>query len=82
MFRQSWWLIPHFQVTKGATAVAAIAAIASQGAYAKWARKVTRSIYCALGEANSTATDAIGNIRTVRGFSTDPWQIIRKSHGI
>ena len=43
------------------------------GSYAKWARKVTRSIYCALGEANSTATDAIGNIRTVRGFSTDTW---------
>ena len=42
------------------------------GAYAKWARKVTRSIYCAYGEANSTATDAIGNIRTVRGFSTEP----------
>jgi len=32
---------------------------------------VNRSIYCAYGEANSTATDAIGNIRTVRGFSTE-----------
>lgn len=46
----------------------------SYRAYAKWARKVTRSIYCALGEANSTATDAIGNIRTVRGFSTEQFE--------
>lgn len=41
------------------------------GAYAKWGRKINRSVYCALGEANSTATDAISNIRTVRGFSTE-----------
>jgi len=40
-------------------------------AYAKFGRDVNRSIYCAYGEANSTATDAIGNIRTVRGFSTE-----------
>mmetsp|Transcript_61440 Transcript_61440/g.170354 ORF Transcript_61440/g.170354 Transcript_61440/m.170354 type:complete len:934 (-) Transcript_61440:103-2904(-) len=39
--------------------------------YAQWARKVNRSIYCAYGEANSTATEAIHNIRTVRGFSTE-----------
>merc|ERR1719210_1773529 len=40
--------------------------------YAKWGRKINRSIYCALGEANSVATEAIHNIRTVRGFSTGP----------
>lgn len=39
--------------------------------YAQWGRKVNRSIYCAYGEANSTATEAIHNIRTVRGFSTE-----------
>jgi len=39
--------------------------------YAAWGRRVNRSIYCAYGEANSTATDAIHNIRTVRGFSTE-----------
>lgn len=39
--------------------------------YAEWARKINRSIYCAYGEANSTATEAIHNIRTVRGFSTE-----------
>merc|ERR1719210_338825 len=39
--------------------------------YAKWGRKINRSIYCAYGEANSVATEAIHNIRTVRGFSTE-----------
>jgi ABC-type multidrug transport system fused ATPase/permease subunit len=39
--------------------------------YAKWARKINRSIYCAYGEANQVATEAISNIRTVRGFSTE-----------
>mmetsp|Transcript_43264 Transcript_43264/g.78747 ORF Transcript_43264/g.78747 Transcript_43264/m.78747 type:complete len:946 (+) Transcript_43264:67-2904(+) len=39
--------------------------------YAEWARSVNRNIYCAYGEANSTATEAIHNIRTVRGFSTE-----------
>jgi ATP-binding cassette subfamily B protein len=39
--------------------------------YAQFGRKINRSIYCAYGEANSTATEAISNIRTVRGFSTE-----------
>jgi len=39
--------------------------------YASWGRKVNRSIYAAYGEANSVATEAIANIRTVRGFSTE-----------
>eukprot|EP00929_Paragymnodinium_shiwhaense_P119728 TRINITY_DN91629_c0_g1_i1.p1 TRINITY_DN91629_c0_g1~~TRINITY_DN91629_c0_g1_i1.p1 ORF type:complete len:938 (+),score=269.63 TRINITY_DN91629_c0_g1_i1:148-2961(+) len=39
--------------------------------YAQWARGVNRSIYAAYGDANSTATEAIQNIRTVRGFSTE-----------
>lgn len=39
--------------------------------YAQWARKVNYSIYCAYGEAQTTATEAIQNIRTVRGFSTE-----------
>jgi len=39
--------------------------------YAQWGRKINRSIYCAYGEANSCATEAIHNIRTVRGFSTE-----------
>ncbi|CAE7774212.1 ABCB25 [Symbiodinium sp. CCMP2456] len=54
----------------------------SYRAYAKWARKITRSIYCAYGEANSTATDAISNIRTVRGFSTEEHEAFRYSDSI
>ncbi|CAJ1450643.1 unnamed protein product, partial [Effrenium voratum] len=54
----------------------------SYRAYAKWARKVTRSIYCAYGEANSTATDAISNIRTVRGFSTEEFEAGKYSDSI
>lgn len=50
--------------------------------YAKWARRVTRSIYCAYGEANSTATDAISNIRTVRGFSTEAFESNKYSDSI
>ncbi|CAJ1396624.1 unnamed protein product [Effrenium voratum] len=46
----------------------------SYRAYAHWARKVRLSIQCAMGEANSTATDAISNIRTVRGFSTEEFE--------
>merc|ERR1719253_1750472 len=42
--------------------------------YAHWGRMLNRSIYCAYGEANSTATEAIANIRTVRGFSTERFE--------
>merc|ERR1719262_80788 len=42
--------------------------------YAHWGRKVNRSIYQAYAEANSTATEAIHNIRTVRGFSTEQYE--------
>lgn len=51
-------------------------------AYANWARKVNRSIYCALGEANSTATDSIANIRTVRGFSTEAHEVEKYADSI
>jgi len=43
--------------------------------YAKWSRKITRSIWCAYGEANSTATDAIRNMRTVRAFSCEQHEV-------
>jgi len=39
--------------------------------YAEFGRGLNRSIYAAYGEANGVATEAIGNIRTVRGFSTE-----------
>lgn len=50
--------------------------------YAEWARKVNRSIYCAYGEANTTATDAITNIRTVRGFSTEEHETFKYQDSI
>lgn len=39
--------------------------------YAKWSRTINRDILAALADANSNATQAIGNIRTVRAFSTE-----------
>mmetsp|Transcript_69612 Transcript_69612/g.167029 ORF Transcript_69612/g.167029 Transcript_69612/m.167029 type:complete len:942 (+) Transcript_69612:102-2927(+) len=50
--------------------------------YAEWARKVNRNIYCAYGEANSTATEAIHNIRTVRGFSTEAFETCKYEDSI
>eukprot|EP00928_Gymnodinium_smaydae_P006818 TRINITY_DN12428_c0_g1_i2.p1 TRINITY_DN12428_c0_g1~~TRINITY_DN12428_c0_g1_i2.p1 ORF type:complete len:921 (-),score=210.57 TRINITY_DN12428_c0_g1_i2:310-3072(-) len=50
--------------------------------YAHWARKVNRSIYAAYGEANSCATEAISNIRTVRGFSTEQYEADRYDDSI
>ncbi|CAE7267844.1 ABCB25 [Symbiodinium sp. CCMP2592] len=49
----------------------------SYRAYATWARNITMSMYCAYGEANSTATDAISNIRTVRGFAAEEQETLR-----
>lgn len=42
--------------------------------YARWGRKLNSSIWQALGEANKSANDAITNIRTVRGFSTEQFE--------
>jgi len=41
------------------------------GMYATWSKEVNRQIWTALGDANAVATEAIGNIRTVRAFSTE-----------
>lgn len=40
-------------------------------AYAGWSRRLNREIYAALGEANSFATEALINVRTVKAFSTE-----------
>jgi ATP-binding cassette subfamily B protein len=45
--------------------------------YAKWSRGIYRDILAAQGDANSSATQAIGNIRTVRAFSAEPAEIAR-----
>ena len=39
--------------------------------YAEWSKLVNREIWAALGDANSLATQALTNIRTVRAFSAE-----------
>eukprot|EP00793_Prasinoderma_coloniale_P000967 PRCOL_00007057-RA len=43
--------------------------------YAKWSQRLNREIFSKLGEASTVANDALGNIRTVRAFSTEPAEI-------
>lgn len=43
--------------------------------YAKWSQFINRQIWAALGDASSVATQAIGNIRTVRAFGTEQLEI-------
>jgi ABC-type multidrug transport system fused ATPase/permease subunit len=50
--------------------------------YAKWSRKINREIYAALGDANSVATEALQNIRTVRAFSTEKNEINKFSKAV
>eukprot|EP01125_Pyxidicula_operculata_P018213 TRINITY_DN6461_c0_g1_i2.p1 TRINITY_DN6461_c0_g1~~TRINITY_DN6461_c0_g1_i2.p1 ORF type:complete len:857 (+),score=171.12 TRINITY_DN6461_c0_g1_i2:240-2810(+) len=44
-------------------------------AYAKWSKRINSQIWASLGDANSLATEAITNIRTVRAFSTEQDEI-------
>eukprot|EP00238_Polyblepharides_amylifera_P006005 CAMPEP_0196597224 /NCGR_PEP_ID=MMETSP1081-20130531/90310_1 /TAXON_ID=36882 /ORGANISM="Pyramimonas amylifera, Strain CCMP720" /LENGTH=775 /DNA_ID=CAMNT_0041922543 /DNA_START=73 /DNA_END=2400 /DNA_ORIENTATION=- len=39
--------------------------------YAKWSSCLNAQIYAELGQANTVAQEALGNIRTVRAFSTE-----------
>jgi ABC-type multidrug transport system fused ATPase/permease subunit len=41
------------------------------GAYAKWSAKLNKRVWDSLADANSIATEAFSNIRTVRAFSTE-----------
>lgn len=41
------------------------------GTYARWSARINRGVWDALAQANSTATEAFANIRTVRSFSTE-----------
>ena len=43
--------------------------------YAKWSRNVNRQIWDALAKANSIATEAFTNVRTVRAFSTEMCEV-------
>jgi len=50
--------------------------------YSKWSQKINREIYAALGDANSVATEALQNIRTVRAFSTEKSEINKFSRAV
>eukprot|EP00898_Chlorokybus_atmophyticus_P005089 jgi/Chlat1/5581/Chrsp369S00851 len=43
--------------------------------YSRWSRNLNRARYAMLADANSVASEALGNIRTVRAFSTEPEEI-------
>ena len=45
--------------------------------YSEWSTAINREIYAKLGEANAAAQDTLGNIRTVRAFSTENEEIQR-----
>ena len=50
--------------------------------YARWGQKITRAIYQALGDSNMVATETIGNVRTVRAFSTEIFETQRYAEGV
>eukprot|EP00850_Spirogloea_muscicola_P007655 SM000039S14485 [mRNA] locus=s39:386760:390769:+ [translate_table: standard] len=45
--------------------------------YSRWSRELNRKRYAVLAEANSAASEALGNIRTVRAFSTEDTEVER-----
>ncbi|KAL3686419.1 hypothetical protein R1sor_008993 [Riccia sorocarpa] len=45
--------------------------------YSRWSRELNRKRYALLAEANSAASEALGNVRTVRAFSTEEVEIDR-----
>jgi ABC-type multidrug transport system fused ATPase/permease subunit len=46
-------------------------------AYASFSRKLNRDIYAALAEASGLATEALSNVRTVKAFSTEQYEMAR-----
>ena len=45
--------------------------------YARWSSKINREIYQHYSDANSLATEAITNVRTVRGVSSELYEVDR-----
>ncbi|KAF4653640.1 hypothetical protein FOL47_010418, partial [Perkinsus chesapeaki] len=50
--------------------------------YAKWSRQVYSTIYQAMGDANSVATESFGNIRTVRAFGAEDTEIANYNEAV
>ena len=50
--------------------------------YARWSRGLNHQIWAALGDANSVATEAITNVRTVRAFGRELGEIFRFNESI
>jgi ABC-type multidrug transport system fused ATPase/permease subunit len=50
--------------------------------YAKWSRGINHQIWSALGNANSIATEAISNVKTVRAFGRELGEIFRFNESI
>jgi ABC-type multidrug transport system fused ATPase/permease subunit len=50
--------------------------------YARWGQKINRGIWQAFGDANSCATEALSNIRTVHAFSTEEFETEKYNDGI
>jgi len=50
--------------------------------YSKWSRGINHQIWAALGDANSVATEAISNVRTVRAFGRELGEIFRFNESI
>jgi len=48
--------------------------------YSRWSRKINSEIWAALGDASDVATQAIGNIRTVRAFGMEPHEEEQYQH--
>ena len=45
--------------------------------YGNWSKKLTRMMLAAWGEANSFATEALGHIRTVKAFVSEPLEVAK-----
>lgn len=50
--------------------------------YAKWGRKLNRSIWQAYGECSKVSNEALSNIRTVRAFAAESEETDNFGHGI
>ncbi len=46
--------------------------------YARYSQKMWRTIWQAYGDSNSVATEALGNMRTVKAFGTEKDEVSRK----